>query len=64
MQNKKRITNMSNLELPIIQLDTATEQERRIQSEHLVEAFRRQVNIFDAAFVWKDAFKMLNIKYM
>ena len=55
---------MSNLELPIIQLDTTTEQERRIQSEHLVEAFRRQVNIFDAAFVWKDAFKMLNIKYM
>jgi hypothetical protein len=53
---------MSNLELPIIQLDTATEQERRIQSEHLVEAFRRQVNIFDAAFVfWKDALKMLII---
>ncbi len=45
---------MANLELPIIQLDTTTEQERRIQSQHLVEAFRRQVNVFDVKHFWRD----------
>ena len=32
---------MSNLELPIIHLDSSTEEERRTEAIHLLEAFQR-----------------------